>query len=217
MVRYNLRAHPKPAASASGIQKRTKPAIGQEEKKMVSLHRGLLSLQESSMRFESATHFNSLDCPLLRLPAEVRTKIFEYVLVSEKPVLVYWDDIRGIIQRPYSLGVQQCLCLGRLCLVRLCLGRLGLERLCLERLCLERGPCQFFQSSNFFFERVCRQIYNEASMIYYARNTFHVKCRLVNTFADSLLQGHRHELRHLGFPAIAISYELFGRRDPRQD
>ncbi|OAG08723.1 uncharacterized protein CC84DRAFT_1215199 [Paraphaeosphaeria sporulosa] len=192
MPPYNLRPHPKPANPTDDTRKRvkqSKQSKRQKDMQAINMERGLLSLRETTPRLESATYFDSTGSPLLRLPDEIRTKIYEYVLVGKKAALVDWNYDS---ERFGTVGVQQCPCLKH------------------------GGSCRFSYATHLSFIRVCRQIYNEASMIHCARNNFHVcvslGCDVVGVLADSLRKGQLQALRHLEFPASEVVSELCWRQ-----
>jgi hypothetical protein len=138
----------------------------------------------------TSTQVNSLESPLLRLPAEIRTKIFEYVLVGDKPF-----HIDKVLPRNMRTTLSNC------------------PRQCPCR--KAKTGCPFQPDSHISFLRVCRQIYDESSLMFYALNTFHLPLatHIVNAFATTLCEGQRHALRYIELPSSQFVNEILLRHD----
>ncbi|KAF2442047.1 hypothetical protein P171DRAFT_474548 [Karstenula rhodostoma CBS 690.94] len=187
MAPYNLRPHPKPARPTNGTPKQSQQSKRKKEKQTISLQRGLLSRSESSMRLEYATQINSLESPLLRLPAEIRIKIFEYVLVDEKSIQVY----RKVLRSSPLARVRQC------------------RPACV----IVNGKCRI-HTSHLSILRVCRQIYNESALIFYSQNTFHFPLDdgHMNRIAAALREGQRHAVYHIELCSEVLTFKMNRRR-----
>lgn len=71
---------------------------------------------------------------------------------------------------------------------------------------------QFAPAPHLSITRVCRQIHSEASLIYYAQNTFHVWLHTdwvtLYRFANTLCAGQRLAVQHLEFGVEVMPYHL---------
>ncbi|KAF2468273.1 uncharacterized protein BDR25DRAFT_316388 [Lindgomyces ingoldianus] len=123
-----------------------------KNKGFVKYRNGLLKLNQASPDINYITKENSLKSPLLRMPPEIRNKIFGYVLgghdikiqVEKNKYILetrQWSHDIWHVARPLD-SPQNC------------------------------DPSPYSVKPNFQLLRVCRQIYNEAAVLPYKLNNF---------------------------------------------
>ncbi|KAK7191898.1 hypothetical protein PSPO01_02347 [Paraphaeosphaeria sporulosa] len=228
MPPYNLRPHPKPANPTDDTRKRvkqSKQSKRQKDMQAINMERGLLSLLEMTRyNLRAQPKPASSACGVQKQTKPTKRQKENKLVSVRRSFLSLWESSVRLESRnclatlmkptPLTLAYQHLLRFNRVALTPSTRRDPYEDLLCP---CLKHGgSCRSSYATHLSFIRVCRQNYNEASMIHCARNNFHVcvslGCDVVGVLADSLRKGQLQALRHLEFPASEVVSELCWRQ-----